>query len=217
MNPHGVYILGALGLNDIMDRGVIDTKYYLNKIVLSITMENQRMPWEYTTGGPNLGWWSGEASSFNPSHNPYSDNSVPERLGWIFQHTCGILRLWLYLQPQWLPTETKADVFPAFAWLSLGLNFSAATLVEHPVAGLWSWEVEKSDKDRKVIKIEGILSFICTKIYVWFCHSVTWSPSLWKRDYSTDEEAEHGRVRNLLKVTQLTNASARIWTQSIWL
>lgn len=44
MNVNGVYILGALGLNDIMDRGVIDSKYYLNKIVLSIIIENQRMP-----------------------------------------------------------------------------------------------------------------------------------------------------------------------------
>lgn len=44
MKVNGVYILGALGLNDIMDRGAIDTKYYLNKSVLSITIENQRMP-----------------------------------------------------------------------------------------------------------------------------------------------------------------------------
>ena len=49
--------------------------------------------------------------------------------------------------------------FPVFAVLSLGLNFSETTLVQCTIAGLWPWEVEKSE--------EGVLSFICAKIYLW--------------------------------------------------
>lgn len=100
--------------------------------------------------------------------------------------------------------------FPVFAVLSLGLNFSE-TLVQCTIAGLWPWEVEKSE--------EGVLSFICAKIYLWLVlQSVTQSPSLWNRKcYFTGEEAEHGGVSNLPKVTQLINARARIWTHSIWL
>ena len=107
-------------------------------------------------------------------------------------------------------SETRAAIFPVFAVLSLGLNFNE-TLVQCTIAGLWPWEVEKSK--------EGILSFICAKIYLWLVlQSVTQSPSLWKRNYYfTGEEAEHGGVSNLPKVTQLINARARIWTHSIWL